>query len=157
MLGRDEIEEGLLRVERGGHEAPGAENLAVARFDADRAPALHNDALWRATGADLAAVGAHRAFQRPGQRAGAAECHLGLGRTGQQGGDVMAEAGRAQVHLAQAVEEQQPRLDHRMFELAQHEFERRQPASLEQKPPLGARPQQAFALWLGQGRALGLR
>ena len=52
--------------------------------------------------------------------------------------DVMAKAAAPEIHLPQAVEEQQGALDQGVLELALHELERRESAYLQQQPPFGA-------------------
>jgi hypothetical protein len=88
----DQIEKGLMRVQRGGDEVLRADEFAVARFDADRAAALDHDARGLRVEPDLAAGFAHRGLERARERRRAATRHLRLGRARQQRGDVMAEA-----------------------------------------------------------------
>ena len=64
----EQVEECLVRIERGGDEVPGADHLAVGRFDPDRATALDQDALGFGRWPDLAARFAHRTFERARQR-----------------------------------------------------------------------------------------
>ena len=133
----EEIEEGLLRVERGRDQVLGADQLAVGGLDPDRAAAFDHDALGLGRKGDLAARLAHRRLERARERRRAAARHLRLGRARQQRGDVMAEAGQPQVDLAQAVEEKEARLDGRVLEFLFDEFERRERAHGEE-PPAGA-------------------
>ena len=133
----EKIEEGLLRIERGCDEVLGADQFAVGGLDPDRAAAFDHDALGLGREPDLAARFAHRRFERARERRRAAARHLRLGRARQQRGDVMAEAFEPQVNLAQAVEEEEARLDGGMLEFPRDEFERRERAHGEE-PPAGA-------------------
>ena len=121
----------------------GADAFSVRRFHADRPAALDEDSLGRrAQRGSRRRTLAHRGLQRAGQRGRPADRHLRLGRAREQGGDVVAEPAHPQVDLAQAVEEEQPGPDRRVLELALHELQRREPADLEQQPPLGRPLQQ---------------
>ena len=147
-----EVEKRLVRVERRGDEAARHENIARLGLDADRAALLDQDAARRRRHQDVAAGLAHGAFQRHRQHVRAAHGHLRLRRAGEQGGDVVAEAAHPEIDLAQAVEEQQPRLDRRVGELALHEFKRRQRARCEQPAPGGAPFEERAALGRRQRR-----
>ena len=56
----EQIEKGLMRIERGDDEMPRADEFAVGGLDADRAAAFHDDALRLGHQAELAAAFAHR-------------------------------------------------------------------------------------------------
>ena len=150
----EQIEKGLMRIERGDDEVPGPDEFAVAGLDADGAAAFDDDALRLGHHADVAAGFANRGFQRARERRGAAARHLRLGRAREQGRDVMAEAAHPQIDLAQPVEEQQARLHGRMLEFLLHELERRQRAHLEQPPSGRAALEQLAALVRRQRRRL---
>ena len=140
----DEIEKGLVRVERGGDEVPGADHFALGGFDPDRAAAFNQNAPGLGHQPDLAARRARRRFERARQCRRAAARHLRLGRARQQRGDVMAETGEPQIDLAQPVEEEEPALDGGMLEFLLDELQRRQRAHFEQPPAgAGARQQRA--------------
>ena len=133
----EQLEEGLVRVERRRHQLPRPNHLAVAGLDPDRPTVLDNDARRFGQKADVAATLAYGRFQRAGERRAAAARHLRLRRARDQRGDVMAEAALAKVHLAQAVEEQQAGHHRGILELPLHELERRHRAHLEQPPARG--------------------
>src|SRR5260370_39708766 len=82
----EEIEKGLLRVERGGDEMFRADHVAIARFDADRAAGFDDDALGLGAEPDLAARCAHRRFERARERRRAAARHLRLRAAREQPG-----------------------------------------------------------------------
>ena len=109
-----------------------ANHLAFPRLDADRPATLHDDPCRLGQQTDVAAARAHGGFQRPGERRAAAARQLRLGRTGDQRGDMVAEAPHAHVDLAQSIEEQQAGHHRRVLELPLHELERRQSADVEQ-------------------------
>ena len=69
----------------------------------------------------------------------------------EQRGDVMPEPARAQVNLAQAVEEEEPGLDGRMFKFLMHELERGQRAHLQQSPAGSGALKPGRAFFGGQG------
>ncbi len=96
------------------------------------ATGLDDDAPGLARSADLAARCPHHRRKRVGKPFRAAEAKLRLGRACEQRRDVMPEPAQAQVHFAQAVEEQQSRPHHRVLELALDELERRERARLKQ-------------------------
>ena len=96
----DEIEKGLMRVERRGDEMLGVDQFALVGFDAHRAAAVDHDARGLRVESDLAAGFAHCGLERARERRRAAARHLRLGRARQQRGDVMAEAGQPQVDFA---------------------------------------------------------
>ena len=130
-----------------------ANHLAFPRLDADRPATLHDDPCRLGQQADVAAAGAHGGLQRAGERRAAAARHLRLRRTGDQRGDMVAEAAHAHVDLAQSIEEQQAGHHRRVLELPLHELERRQGADFEQpaarrlcvRAASGARPAAAVA------------
>ena len=109
-----------------------ANHLAFARLDADRTATLHDDTRRLGQQTDVPAARAHGGLQRARESRAAAARHLRLRRTGDQRGDMVAEAAHAHVDLAQSVEEQQAGHHRRVLELPLHELERRQRAHLEQ-------------------------
>jgi hypothetical protein len=147
----EQVEKGLMRIERGDHELPGPNEFAVAGLDADGAASFDDDPLRFGHDANVAAGFANCGFQGPGQRRGAAARHLRLGRTREQSRDVMAEAADTKVDLAKPVEEQQTRAHGRMLELLLYELERRQPAHFEQAPA-GRTALEQFAALVGRQR-----
>ena len=138
-----QIEEGLLRIQARGDEAR-ADHLAAGRLHADHLAAFDHDPPRLAIRADLAAAVAHRRGERLRQPRRAAQAHLRLGGARQQHRDVVAEAALAQVDFAQAVEEQQPRPDHRVLELPLDELQRRKRTRFEQQPAFRAFLQEVF-------------
>ena len=136
---------------------PRAEDLASRGLDPDRATALDQNTPRLAQQPDLAAALAHGGFKCARHRSAAATRHLRLGGARQQRGDVMPEPAHAQVNLAQAVEEQEPGLDGRMFKFLMHELERGQRAHLHQVPAGSGslKPGRAFFGWKRRRAALG--
>ena len=122
----EKIEKRLVRIERGGDEMFREDDFAVAGFDAGGAAALDQDAFGLRGKSDLAARLAHGGLERARQPRRAPARHLRLGWAREQRGDVMSEAAQSQIDFAQAVEEEQPGLNHGAFKLPFDEFERRE-------------------------------
>src|SRR5438105_14207545 len=72
----EQIEKGLVRVERGNNEMPRANNLALCGFNADSAATFHNDATRFRHQAEPAAGFADGRLKRMRQRDGPAARYL---------------------------------------------------------------------------------
>ncbi len=153
----EQIEKGLMWIERGNNEMPRADDFALHRFNADGAAVLHDDAPWFRHQAELAAVFADGRLECTRQRDGTAARYLRLGRAREQSRDVMAKAAYPQIDLAKPVKEQESRPHCRMLEFLLHKFERRKCAHFEQAPARGAAFEQALSLNRRQRRRLGFR
>src|SRR5205823_579237 len=120
--------------ERRNDEVPRPDELAFRGLDADGAAAFDDDSLRLGHHAEFAAVLLGRRLQSARQSRGSATRQLRLGRTREQGGDVMAKTAHAQIDLAQPVEKQEAGPHRRMLELLLYKLKRRQRAHLEQTP-----------------------
>src|SRR5262245_12542729 len=128
---REQVDEGLVRIERGRDEVARAIYAAVCGLDTDCAAAFNQYPPGFTHQGNVAAVLPCDSLERARQRRTAAARHLGLSWARKQAGNVVAEATQPQIDLAQAVEEQQPGLDRRMLEFLMNEFERRECADFE--------------------------
>ena len=153
---RQELEEGLLRVEARGHEMPRPKELAVRGLHSRHPAALHQDALRGGAKPHLSAGFLDCAHQGSAEGGRSSTAHLRLALGGQKHRDVMAEPGQAQIDLAEAVEEEQARPDHRVLELPLHERERGEGARLEEQATFGAALEEGSAAVRGKGRRTGL-
>ena len=79
---------------------------------------------------DIAAGLLRLPIKRFRQLGGSSDAHLSFVTAGKQRRDMMSEARRTEIDLAQAVEEQETRSDNRMFELGLDKLQRREACSL---------------------------
>ena len=130
-VGREQVEEGLLRVQAGRDEV-GGELFAGAEFDSGGTTVADEDLLQLDAATDFPAVLRDVCDEAAREVAGAAHAHLRLRGRREQGRDGVAETGLTQVHFAQAVEEEQARADGVVLEVLRDELQRRERGDFEQ-------------------------
>src|SRR5207245_267872 len=102
------------------------DSLSAGELYSGRTPVLNQDGFDSRVRPDFSPMLLDILNQRLGQLRRPAQTHLRLTRGSDQRRDAVSEALEPQIHLAQAVEEQEARPNHVIFELAFHEFQGRE-------------------------------
>ena len=121
---RHQIEKRLLRIQSGRNEAARMNLLPGSQFDARCPAVLHEDAAKFDAAPDFAPMLSDVGNEATREAGSPAHHHLRLGARREQGRDGVAEALQAEIHFAQAVEEEQAGAHGIILELACDEFER---------------------------------